>query len=112
MELVNLNNYAAVRNICALAGICNGSRYTIFIDDDEVFTDPDFLKKIEENWAWGSTNGLSSCVLGLNRACYCNRIVLDKVVFINGLHMDTAFFTQDRLPLLTILFFRTLHGPA
>ena len=49
LELVNLNNYAAVRNICSLAGICNGSRYTIFIDDDEVFTDPDFLKKIEEN---------------------------------------------------------------
>ncbi|RLC31585.1 hypothetical protein DRH13_02835 [Candidatus Woesebacteria bacterium] len=49
LELVNLNNYAAVRNICALAGICNGSKYTIFIDDDEVFTDPDFLKKIEEN---------------------------------------------------------------
>ena len=49
LELVNLNNYASVRNICSLAGICNGSRYTIFIDDDEVFTDPDFLKKIEGN---------------------------------------------------------------
>lgn len=49
LELINLNNYAAVRNICSLAGICNGSRYTIFIDDDEVFIDHDFLNKIEEN---------------------------------------------------------------
>lgn len=47
--LLNLDNYAAVRNMCSLAGILNGSRHTIFIDDDEVFTDPDFLKKIEEN---------------------------------------------------------------
>jgi hypothetical protein len=49
LELVNLNNYASVRNICSLAGIINGTKYTIFIDDDEVFTDPDFLEKVEEN---------------------------------------------------------------
>ena len=49
MELINLDNYAAVRNICSLAGVINGTSYTIFIDDDEVFTDPDFLHKIEEN---------------------------------------------------------------
>ncbi len=49
LELVNLDNYAAVRNICSLAGVLYGSRYTIFIDDDEVFADPDFLKKIAEN---------------------------------------------------------------
>ena len=49
LELVNLDNYAAVRNMCAFAGVLNGSPYTIFIDDDEVFTDSDFLKKIAEN---------------------------------------------------------------
>ncbi len=49
LALVNLDNYAAVRNICSLAGILNGSRYTVFIDDDEVFGDSDFLKKIAEN---------------------------------------------------------------
>jgi len=49
LKLVNLDNYAAVRNMCSLAGILNGSRYTIFIDDDEVFTDPDFLNKVAES---------------------------------------------------------------
>ncbi len=49
MDLLTLENYAAVRNICSLVGILNSSPYTIFIDDDEVFIDPDFLKKIEDN---------------------------------------------------------------
>jgi hypothetical protein len=49
LDLVNLSNYAAVRNICSLAGVINGTQYTIFIDDDEIFTDPDFLNKIQEN---------------------------------------------------------------
>ena len=49
LKLVNLDNYAAVRNMCSLAGILNGNQYTIFIDDDEVFTDPDFLNKVEES---------------------------------------------------------------
>jgi hypothetical protein len=49
LELINLDNYAAVRNMCSLAGILNSSRYTIFIDDDEVFTDPEFLKKVHED---------------------------------------------------------------
>jgi len=49
LKLVNLDNYAAVRNMCSLAGILNGSRHTIFIDDDEVFTDPDFLNKVEQS---------------------------------------------------------------
>ena len=48
LELLNLDNYAAVRNICSLAGIMNGSNYTVFIDDDEVFTDPDFLLKVDK----------------------------------------------------------------
>lgn len=49
LKLVNLDNYAAVRNMCSLAGILNGSQHTIFIDDDEVFADPDFLNKVEHS---------------------------------------------------------------
>jgi hypothetical protein len=49
LELVNLDNYASVRNICSLTGVINGTKYTIFIDDDEVFTDPDFMEKVKEN---------------------------------------------------------------
>ncbi len=45
---LNLSNYAAVRNVCSIAGILNESDLTIFIDDDEVFTDPDFLKKAQQ----------------------------------------------------------------
>lgn len=48
LALINLDNYAAVRNMCSLAGIVEGSDYTIFIDDDEVFTDPAFLDKVAE----------------------------------------------------------------
>ncbi len=51
IDLVNLNNYASVRNICSLAGIVNNSEYTLFIDDDEVFTDPDFLDKMLQSMA-------------------------------------------------------------
>ncbi|UCB46131.1 MAG: hypothetical protein JSV25_01535 [Spirochaetota bacterium] len=49
LELLNLNNYASVRNICSLGGILNQSNYTVFIDDDEVFTDKDFLIKVDQN---------------------------------------------------------------
>ncbi|MBN1764962.1 MAG: hypothetical protein JW860_06860 [Sedimentisphaerales bacterium] len=49
LELLNLNNYAAVRNMCSLAGILNATPYTIFIDDDEVFKDNRFFEKIAEN---------------------------------------------------------------
>ncbi|MDO9529842.1 MAG: hypothetical protein Q7J27_11900 [Syntrophales bacterium] len=47
VDILNLNNYSAVRNMCSIAGILNASKYTIFIDDDEVFHDTDFLGKIE-----------------------------------------------------------------
>ena len=43
--LINLDNYSSVRNMCSLAGILNGSELTIFIDDDEVFTDSKFIDK-------------------------------------------------------------------
>jgi len=48
LNFLNVSNYAAVRNMCSLAGILNESEYTIFIDDDEVFTDPNFLIKAKE----------------------------------------------------------------
>ena len=51
LSLINLDNYAAVRNMCSLAGILNGSRHTVFIDDDEVFADSEFLNKIEGDMA-------------------------------------------------------------
>ncbi|KPJ54236.1 hypothetical protein AMJ39_01435 [candidate division TA06 bacterium DG_24] len=47
-ELIGLNNYAAVRNMCSLASILNGSQLALFIDDDEVFIDPDFLREAQE----------------------------------------------------------------
>jgi hypothetical protein len=49
LAMINLDNYAAVRNVCSLAGVLDCSRYTIFIDDDEVFNDRYFLEKIDEN---------------------------------------------------------------
>ncbi len=47
-ELINLGNYAAVRNICSLAGILNRSEITVFLDDDEIITDGKFLSKAQE----------------------------------------------------------------
>lgn len=47
IDLVSIKNYASVRNACSIAGILNKSKITIFIDDDEVFTDSDFLKKVK-----------------------------------------------------------------
>jgi len=47
-ELINLGNYAAVRNMCSLAGILNRSEITVFLDDDEVITDGKFLSKAQE----------------------------------------------------------------
>jgi hypothetical protein len=49
LELANLVNYSAVRNMCSMAGILSGRENTVFIDDDEVFTDSNFLKKIEKH---------------------------------------------------------------
>ena len=47
-ELINLDSYPAVRNMCSLASILNGSEITIFLDDDEVITDTSFLSKAQE----------------------------------------------------------------
>jgi len=47
-ELINLDNYPGVRNMCSLAGILNGSEITIFLDDDEIIIDSEFLSKAQE----------------------------------------------------------------
>jgi len=47
-NLINLDNYSSIRNICSIAGILNDSEITVFIDDDEVFTDEYFLERARE----------------------------------------------------------------
>ncbi len=48
-SLINLDNYSSVRNICSIAGILNGSDLVVFIDDDEVFEDSNFIDKAVEH---------------------------------------------------------------
>jgi len=47
-RLISLESYPAVRNVCSLAGLLNGSEITIFLDDDEVITDSEFLRKAQQ----------------------------------------------------------------
>ncbi len=46
--LVGLKNYSKVRNLCILIPFILGSDVAILIDDDEIFEDPEFLKKATE----------------------------------------------------------------
>ena len=48
-SLINLDNYSSVRNMCSIAGILNGSDLVVFIDDDEVFEDSNFIDKAVEH---------------------------------------------------------------
>ena len=48
-SLLNLDNYSSVRNMCSIAGILNDSDLVIFIDDDEVFEDSNFISKAVEH---------------------------------------------------------------
>lgn len=50
---LHLENYAAVRNICALAGVLLNAERTLFIDDDEIFDDPAFFEKLD--WCFEQT---------------------------------------------------------
>jgi len=45
LSLLNLDNYASIRNMCSLACILNDTKINVFIDDDEIFTDENFLTK-------------------------------------------------------------------
>ncbi len=47
-NLFRLAGYSPVRNMCLLAAHLLGSEIAIFIDDDELFEDPDFIAKSTE----------------------------------------------------------------
>ena len=48
-SLINLDNYSSIRNTCSIAGILDGSDLVVFIDDDEVFKDSNFIDKAVEH---------------------------------------------------------------
>jgi len=62
--LINLDNYAAVRNMCSLAAILNGSDIAVFLDDDEVIADANFLSKTQEFIGTEYQNELIKAVAG------------------------------------------------
>ncbi|MCD5391123.1 glycosyltransferase [candidate division NPL-UPA2 bacterium] len=47
-HLLQLKGYSPIRNLCLLCGEIFQAEAVIFIDDDEVFEDPHFLKKAKE----------------------------------------------------------------
>lgn len=47
-ELLSLRGYSNVRNLCLFIPHVLGSNVAVFIDDDEVFEDPDFMTKAKE----------------------------------------------------------------
>lgn len=47
-ELLSLRGYSNVRNLCLFIPHVLGSDVAVFIDDDEVFEDPDFMAKAKE----------------------------------------------------------------
>jgi len=48
-DLLTLKGYSPVRNMCLFAGHVLESDITVFIDDDEVFEDPNFINKAREH---------------------------------------------------------------
>lgn len=48
-DLLTLKGYSPIRNMCLFAGHVLESDITIFIDDDEVFEDPNFINKAREH---------------------------------------------------------------
>lgn len=48
LELVSLNGYSHVRNMCILAAHLDQSEGAVLIDDDEIFEDPFFMRKALE----------------------------------------------------------------
>lgn len=48
-DLLNLAGYSPVRNMCLFAGHVRGSDITVFIDDDEVFEDAEFVAKARKH---------------------------------------------------------------
>lgn len=48
-DLINLAGYSPVRNMCLFAGHIRDSDITVFIDDDEVFEDTEFVAKTRKH---------------------------------------------------------------
>jgi hypothetical protein len=47
-DLLQLKGYSNIRNLCLVIPLLLGSEVVILIDDDEIFEDPDFVKKARE----------------------------------------------------------------
>lgn len=47
-ELLSLDGYSNVRNMCLLAAVLTGADVAILFDDDQIYEDPDYLKKALE----------------------------------------------------------------
>lgn len=48
IELLNLRGYSNIRNLCLFLPHILGSEVAVLIDDDEIFEDPEFMKKAKE----------------------------------------------------------------
>jgi len=46
--LLSLQGYSNIRNVCLFVPLVMGAEVVVFIDDDEVFEDPDFMRKARE----------------------------------------------------------------
>jgi len=90
LELINLQNYASVRNVCALAGILNSSDFTTFIDDDELFTDPDFFTKLRNTMATSQGGDTISALAGYYLQPDTYRLDESKVPAWRAEHWNTA----------------------
>lgn len=44
-ELLSLDGYSNIRNMCLLAAVLTGADVAILFDDDQVYEDPDYLQK-------------------------------------------------------------------
>jgi len=47
-EFFSLDGYSNIRNMCLLAAVLTGADVAILFDDDQVYEDPDYLKKATE----------------------------------------------------------------
>jgi len=49
-DLINITGYSNVRNLCLILPAIKKADVTILIDDDELFEDPNFIKKAREHF--------------------------------------------------------------
>jgi len=48
-QLLSLRGYSNIRNMCMVAACIAGADAAVLFDDDQVYEDPDYLLKVEEN---------------------------------------------------------------